>query len=296
MLKFLPVVYHTLFTAAMLVGLSIAASKSSAQSLATELLEANRQTTFSVSQATDNSRPDFIVNQRAIEVIGQGQATAPADIARLEFRFISRAPSQQPPPATVESQSEASSLPGEEPLKPVIDGLIGIKVPEDNIEIQTTSEESPKLLVTIDKPTRDRVQEVVKAVNSTLRNSNSLFIQGIGADYAVKDCQPLERAARRAALKDAQYQGKSIALEMGVKLGEVLYLKVYPIVSPTSVASCGSKVAVPVTAFFTTSETIPPYNPSDLPEIKVRSQIGITYAIEPLGARGRINIFPFPIP
>ena len=97
-------------------------------------------------------------------------------------------------------------------------------------------------------------------------------------------------------MKDAQYQGKSIALEMGVKLGEVLYLKVYPIVSPTSVASCGSKVAVPVTAFFTTSETIPPYNPSDLPEIKVRSQIGITYAIEPLGARGRINIFPFPIP
>lgn len=286
MFKVLSVFFPTLFTVAMFVGLWIDPSKSSAQSLVIDkgkfLGATRRQTTFSVSQATDSSTPPFIIDRRAIEVIGQGQATVSADTARLEFRFISRAPSTPPPVAPAGSEPETPSLPGEELFAPVLNALKEIKVPTERIEIQTISEENPKLLVTIDQPTRDRLQEVVKAVNSSLKNSNSLFIQGIGAEYAVKNCQPLERAARSAALRDAQYQGKSIALEMGVKLAEVLYVRVYPIVSPASVAACGSKVAVSVSAFFTDSEAIPPYNPADLPEVKVRSQISITYAIEPL--------------
>ncbi|MCL1467786.1 SIMPL domain-containing protein [Argonema galeatum] len=290
MSKFLPVVYHTLFTAATIVGLWMGATKnSSAENLVTvkssnfdthQLSSSALEAGFSVSQATDSLTPSLI-NGRAIAVIGQGQATAPADTARLEFRFASRAPAEPPPPAATETPAEeTASLPGEELLKPVVDALVAIKVPKDNITIETSSLENPKLLVKLDKPTRERVQEVVKVASSALQGGDALFIQGIGAEYAVNNCQPLESTARRAALKDAQNQVRGIASEMGVEVGELLLVTVYPIVSPASVSACGSKVAVPTSPFAALSENTPPYNPSAPTEVQVRSQVSVTYAIK----------------
>ncbi|MFB2917991.1 MULTISPECIES: SIMPL domain-containing protein [Aerosakkonema] len=271
MSKFLPGVYHTLFAVATIAALWMGAIKNSnAQSSA-----------FSISQPSNGSTPDSLVNRRAISVIGQGLVTAPADTARLEFRFANRAPVEPPPPATTLTPApENPSLPEEEPLKPVVDALVGVKVPQDNITIETSSLENPKLLVKIDKPTRERVQEVVKVASSALKGSDALFIQGIGAEYAVNDCQPLERTARRIALKDAQSQVSSIALEMGVQVGELLLVTVYPIVSPASVSACGSKIAVSTSPFAGFSDSTPPYNPSAPTEVQVRSQIGVTYAIK----------------
>lgn len=290
MSKFLPGVYHTLFTAATIVGLWIGAPKnSSAENLVIvklskfdthQLSSSGGEAGFSVSQATDSLTPSLI-NRRAIAVIGQGQATAPADTARIEFRFASRAPAEPPPPAATEAPAqESASLPGEELLKPVVDALVAIKVPKDNITIETSSLENPKLLVKLDKPTRERVQEVVKAASSALQGGDALFIQGIGAEYAVKNCQPLESTARRAALKDAQNQVRGIASEMGVEVGELMLVTVYPIVSSASVSACGSKVAVPTSPFAALSENTPPYNPSAPTEVQVRSQVSVTYAIK----------------
>ncbi|MBD3562729.1 SIMPL domain-containing protein, partial [Planktothrix sp. FACHB-1355] len=260
MSKFLPGVYHTLFTAATIAALWMGATKNSSAD----------NSVFSVSQGSNGSTPDSLVSRRAISVIGQGLVTAPADTARLEFRFANRAPVEPPPATSLTPAQEAPSLPGEEPLKPVVDALVGMKVPQDNITIETSSLENPKLLVKIDKPTRERVQEVVKVASSALKGSDALFIQGIGAEYAVNDCQPLERTARRIALKDAQSQVSSIALEMGVQVGELLLVTVYPIVSPASVSACGSKVAVPTSPFAGFSDSTPPYNPSAPTEVQVR--------------------------
>ncbi|HEY9851594.1 MAG TPA: SIMPL domain-containing protein [Leptolyngbyaceae cyanobacterium] len=286
MSKILPKVYHSLLATTIVIGFGINSLKSNSAPIPHFLSPNNIYTrNFSgaaekialrLSQARESITPALSLERRAIAVIGQGQATAPADTALLEFRFASRAPIEPPQP----NATANTSLPGEELLKPVVDSLLAIKVPNENIEIQTSSLENPKLLVKIDKPTRERVQEVVKVANSALQASDSLFMQGIGAEYAVNDCQRLEKVARSAALKDAESQVTSIASEMGVQLGELLLVTVYPIVSPASVSACGSKVAVPVSPLFSSGEGAPPYNPSAIPQVKVQSQISVTYGIK----------------
>ncbi|XWK88998.1 MAG: SIMPL domain-containing protein [Phormidium sp.] len=271
MYRFLTVLSKTLVSAVVVTGLWISASKTS--------LAENPTNKINVSQVTNGVMPQLLINQRAITVIGQGQVRAPADTARLEFRFASRNPLDTPARSTP-SVTEGTVSPAEEPLKPVVDALVSIAVPANNIEIQTSSLENPKLFVNIAKPTRERMQEVVKTANLATETSNQLFIQGISAEYAVNNCQPLESNARRNAIRDAETQVRSVALEMGVQLGELLLVTVYPIVSPPSVSACGTKQAVPLSPFSNINQSIPPYDPSALPEVQVRSQISVTYAIK----------------
>lgn len=275
MYRFLTVLSQTLVPAVVLIGLWISASKTSiAQNPVFVKSEEIARNKINLSQATNVITPQLLINQRAITVIGQGQVTVPADIARLEFRFASRSPldsSTQNTPGTVS--------PGEEVLKPVVDALLAIAVLADNIEIQTNALENPKLFVKILKPTRERMQEVVKTATLATETSQ-LFIQGISAEYAVNNCQPLEINARRNAIKDAETQVRSVALEMRVQLGELLLVTVYPIVSPASVSACGTKQAVPLSPFSNINQSIPPYDPSALPEVQVRSQVSVTYAIQ----------------
>lgn len=275
MYRFLTVLSPTLIFAVVVIGLLISNSKISiAQN--PELVKSQEMPSnkINVSQLTNSITPQILINQRAITVIGQGQASVPADIARLEFRFASRNPlenSNRNTPVTVS--------PAEEPLKPVVDALIAIAVPTDNIEIQTSALENPKLFVKILKPTRERMQEVVKTATLATETSQ-LFIQGISAEYAVNNCQTLESTARRNAIRDAETQVRSVALEMGVQLGELLLVTVDPIVSPASVFGCGTKQAVPLSPFSNINQSIPPYDPSALPEVQVRSQVSVTYSIK----------------
>lgn len=275
MYRFLTVLSPTLISAVVVIGLPISNSKISiAQNPVFVKSQEMPSNKINVSQLTNGITPQILITQRAITVIGQGQVSVPADIARLEFRFASRNPlenSTRNTPVTVS--------PAEEPLKPVVEALIAIAVPTDNIEIQTSALENPKLFVKILKPTRERMQEVVKTATLATETSQ-LFIQGISAEYAVNNCQPLEINARRNAIRDAETQVRSVALEMRVQLGELLLVTVYPIVSPASVFACGTKQAVPLSPFSNINQSIPPYDPSALPEVQVRSQVSVTHAIK----------------
>lgn len=271
---------RTLVSAVVLMGLWISASKSSiAQSSVSIKSQEIPTDKVNVSQVTNGITPQLLINQRAITVIGQGQAIAPADTARLEFRFASRNPLNTSARSTP-SLTEGTVSPAEEPLKPVVDALLAIEVPADNIEIQTSSLENPKLLVKISKPTRERMQEIVKTTNLATETSSQLFIQGISAEYALNNCLPLERTARRNAIRDAETQVRSVALEMSVQLGELLLVTVYPLVSPASVSACGTKQGVPLSPFSNINQSTPPYDPSALPEVQLRSQVSVTYAIK----------------
>lgn len=275
MYRFLTVLLQNLVPTVVLMGLWILASKTSfAQNPVFVKSQEIAPNKINVSQVTNGITPQLLINQRAITVIGQGQESVPADMARLEFRFASRNP----------LDSSSSKIPGtvfppEEVLKPVVDALLAIAVPADNIEIQTNTLENPKLFVKILKPTRERMQEVVKTATLATETSQ-LFIQGISAEYAVNNCQPLETSARRNAIRDAETQVRSVALEMRLQLGELLLVTVYPIVSPASVSACGTKQAVPLSPFSNLNQSIPPYDPSALPEVQVRSQVSVTYAIK----------------
>ena len=226
------------------------------------------------------TEPTPVLTQRAITIVGLGQVAVPADRAILEFRLSSRNSL-----TNSESPGLALGSPVTQPevtLQPVIKALEAIGVTGDRIEIQSSPLEDPKLLVTLLKPGRQQVQQVVATVNQSLNQRSEFFLQSIGAAYTVNNCLPLEQAARRIALADARRQITPLAQELRVQVGEILLVTVQPLQGSAASLSCGSKVGVGVSSsLLTTSEdtNLPPYNPGDLPEVRVRSQISVTYGI-----------------
>lgn len=227
---------------------------------------------------------------RSLTVVGQGQVTAPADTAVMEFRISSREPvggaAGDTPGlsiATVRQFTEAA-------LKPTVDALLKAGVPQRNILIQSSSLQNPKLLVTVEKPTQEGLQQIVLSVDQSLRPSKQLFLQSIGAVYSVNFCDPLERAARRLAIGDAQRQVTALSQDLSVPLGELLSASTAPLNGAPSSTACGSRVGVPVsaaTAFMlpASEKSFPPYDPSELPEVQIRSQVSLTHKIKPIAPK-----------
>ncbi|NJP11358.1 MAG: SIMPL domain-containing protein [Leptolyngbyaceae cyanobacterium RU_5_1] len=232
--------------------------------------------------AADGSIPECVLlaGRRSLTVIGQGQVTAPADTAMLEFAIGDRGSSGS------EADSPGVSLQTtkritENALSPTVNALIAAGVPASNITIQTSPLQNPKLLVQLDKPTQDKVQQVVLTVDQSLASNKQIFLQSISAGYAVNTCEPLQRSARRIALQDAQSQLTTLAQDLKIQPGELLSVTMMPFTASRTAISCGSKVAVPVSPLSLTSEeSTPPYNPSDKPEVQVRSQVSVTHAIK----------------
>ncbi len=220
---------------------------------------------------------EWMTSQRSLTVIGLGQATAPADVALLEFRFGGQMGSESTVPGlSIQTARKAT----EAALQPVVKALTAIGVDARNITIQTNSVQSPKVLVRIDKPIQERLQQVVQTVDQALKGQ-PLFLQSIGAGYAVNSCEALQRSARRIALRDAQGQLKTLAQDVGVQLGELLSVTVLPLEGAPNSVGCGSKVGVPNSVFpITIDDATPPYNPSDQPVVQVRSQVSVTHAIK----------------
>ena len=222
--------------------------------------------------------PQFLLNQRAMTVVGQGLSTAPADTARLELSLGLRLP--------VDPSGGAPMNPSlEELLQPLITVLTASGISRDQIQIQTVQIENPRLFITVNRPTRENLQTLVSQINQSLRQSEALFLQSIGAEYAINNCLFLERRARQAALSDAQTRANNLATDLGVRRGDILLVTEYPILGSSASGACGSKVGVPVSLpFGTASDNLPPYNPAAQTEVQLRSQVSITYIIEDLSA------------
>ena len=283
-IKFLPIVSATI-----ILALLFGASKTGSAEGRVVIDTIERQTVLpstviaqpGINPApVSNGNPQLVVNQRVITIIGQGQVTAPADTARLEFRFIASNIAQAPI-AGLKLPSDSEEQGTQLALKPVVDALVAIKVNEKDIQIRANSIETPQVIVKLSKPTQERIEQVVAQVSKASRNSNNqVIVQSIGAAYAVNNCQPLEREARKIALGDARNQINSFAQDLGVKLGDVLSVTVFPSTGSPSASGCGTKVGVPVSPFALSSETVPPYDPSVPPQVEVRSQVSVTYGIQ----------------
>jgi uncharacterized protein YggE len=232
-------------------------------------------------QAPRNSCAATVLERRSLTVVGLGQVTVPADIALLEFRFGSREalnPAESTPGLSIQTARKNT----EAALQPAIKALTAAGVPSRNITAQTSSLQSPALLVRVDKPTQKGLQTIVLAVDQASKSSQSLFLQSIGAGYAVNSCQVVQRSARRIALRDAREQLTSLAQEVGVQLGELLSVTVLPLEGSPNSTGCGSKVGVPnMSVPIAIDDATPPYNPSDQPTVQVRSQVSVTHAIKP---------------
>jgi hypothetical protein len=79
-------------------------------------------------------------------------------------------------------------------------------------------------------------------------------------------------------LRPNEYGGSYIS----VQLGELLSVTVLPLQGSSNSTGCGSKVGVPnMPVSIVIDDATPPYNPSDPPEVQVRSQVSVTHAIKP---------------
>jgi uncharacterized protein YggE len=233
----------------------------------------------SVAQLTYPANP-LGNTPRNITVLGQGQVAAPADRARLEIQMISRNPfgvdAQVPNQLAIGNQALQPSV-----LQPVVTALQAIGVPAEAITVQVTSSESAEVIVLLEKPTRPRVQQVVLTASSAAQKTNRLDVQSVGAEYAVRNCRPLENASRRAALSDAQQRLQALAATVEVRLGNVLQITEFPVTgSPSAFSQCGSKAGAPASPLSPPSTGAPPYDPAAPTEVRVISQISVTYAIE----------------
>ena len=235
-------------------------------------------------------------DRHSLMVIGQGVVRVPADTADIELVFSSKGsndqletqPSSLPETRRISSptlllnyKTAAESLPSRKSLtkatlQPVVNSLVAKGINADKIQVQistNSSENNAKILVRLEKPTRERVQEIVGTANKATSEIENLSVNSVGVEYAVNDCQALQSSVYQSAMKDAQSRAQALATAMGVQLGtpsvaEPFYTLLYP--------SCSSKTGVPLPSFasFLLSSA---YNPDAPAEVEMKKDIFVTY-------------------
>jgi len=177
-----------------------------------------------------------VSNPRALRVTGRGQASEPANSARLVFKFSNNDSLESQPEGTLSYSKVAQETLSKDSLKPVVDALVAIGVPADAIQVKIIKPRSSALpfpfpstgtaggaeiAVTIEQPTRDRLDQVVTTASLAASKNKNFSISSVGVQYSSKDCQALERAAYQAAVQDALNRAKAIAEAMGARMSNV---------------------------------------------------------------------------
>ncbi len=223
-----------------------------------------------------------VSEQNAIMVIGQGQVSTPADMARVVFVFSSNDPSEFPEEGSPSKPAQKAVPITKELLKPIVDALVTIGLSANDIELYVNTQSSSfplnqggsQVLVELEKPTRERVQQVV-TVASTAASNNKLFPQSVDVQYTLNDCSSLETKAYLAAINDAENRAKALAAAIGVQVRDTPSVAEEPfgrLISP-----CNSKVNLPSFPFggFASS-----YDPSAPAEVQVWRNVFVTYTIK----------------
>ncbi|NJN88092.1 MAG: SIMPL domain-containing protein [Leptolyngbyaceae cyanobacterium SL_7_1] len=211
-----------------------------------------------------------------ISVLGNGQASAPADYAGIQMVFgagdLYPNPETPTPPAPLR----------EADLQPLVEALTALNIPADNIEVYLSASPgfppetavSPRLQVQLDNPTHSSIQRVIEAVRQLDQENDRFNLQQFGVWYSLNDCRPLEEAARRSAIEDVQIKSQSIAAAAGMELGELVALSggdVYPplyggYACPASPTSYIDPYSVP-----------PPYTPFVPVEVRLTGTVTAVY-------------------
>jgi hypothetical protein len=221
-------------------------------------------------------------------VQGQGKATAPADTARIEFLFGNQY-SEEPEGKTPKPPKPLTQA----SLKPIVDALVAVGVPATAIEINTNPSNSPafpfpisategavQMVVRLEKPTRDRVQQIVKVAGDEKIFKGKFSLQNTNVEYAINDCPALERAAYAAAVNNARSRATALSEALGVKIADVPSIaessfSLFNFFSASS-SACGSAGNTPVFPF---SAFKKPFNPATPAEVEVKKDIFVTYTI-----------------
>lgn len=192
----------------------------------------------------------------SLKVIGQGEAVMAADLARLTFSFSTEDPSSydegfeepeeaptsalqpsalQPSalrpsalrpsalqPSAIAQLSPDSDFPKpltRERLKPALAALKKAGVMEQQITVEIAEGSSlGTVQVRLEKPTGDRIDQLVDAVQQALDNNTQVFFSDFQQRFELRDCQPLEVKAYQGAIANARRRAEAMAKALGVSL------------------------------------------------------------------------------
>jgi uncharacterized protein YggE len=172
-------------------------------------------------------------DQQAFRVVGKGRASGPADTARIAFKFGSSA-LESAPDAVLSQFEVVQAVLTRENLQPIVDALVAIGVPTDAIDVKITeaqpsvlpfpfpstgTEGSAGIVVRLEQPTRDRIEQIVTVTTEAAGKNEVLIVGSVGIEYSVNDCQALEKAAYQAAVNDALNRARAIAEPLGADIG-----------------------------------------------------------------------------
>jgi len=293
------IAFRSLVLAAMVSGLWTATTSTSrAENLADSAMQKELAATGIKGTAKEPTRNPLMAqlfyppvsDRQGVMVQGQGKASAPADTARIEFLFTNMTePSEDPEGQTPSKPPKPIT---QATIRPVIDGIVALGVPASAIEVNTnptdtqafpfpipTSEGAVQLLVRLEKPTRDRVQQIVKVAGDQQNLNSNVSLQSMNVQYNVNDCPALEKAAYAAAVNDARSRARALSEALGVKIADV------PSIAESSFSlfnffgSSGSSCGSTNTPIFPFSVLQRPYDPNAPAEVEVKKDIFVTYTV-----------------
>ncbi|MBD2070950.1 SIMPL domain-containing protein [Leptolyngbya sp. FACHB-671] len=243
--------------------------------------------------------PPVNEDQQALMVLGQGEASAPADIAEVEFSFTNYDPyavpeeglllfndtSAQAPPSL-----QAQATPGDPPtltetqLQPVVDALVAAGIPSESIEVSIVpgspnvypyTTDRGSVSFDLDAPSQEQIKQAVDGVNEAIADSEEIFLQNLSVQYSVNDCTELEQDVYQDAISDARNRATAIATAMGVELAAVPSVAESPFnfFSP----ACGSTAQPSPYNPFGLGASY--YDPEAPAEVLVRRDIFVTFPI-----------------
>lgn len=241
--------------------------------------------------------------QAAIKVLGQGQVSLPADVAKLEFQVSGSSapaapetPEAENPDSTSPETPEASTpeaptlVLGKEDVAPIVNALKAAGVAQSAIEVLIEegsgnsfpfpfpgSDAGAKIRVRVANPTRDRLQQIVKAANSAASKSETLSISKVNVQYITTDCGKLTQAAYTAAVQDAQKRATAIATAMGVRLSgapSVAESSLYDLFVPL----CTENSELP--SFLPFGDLSSAYEPDAPPQVQLRRDLFMSFPVQ----------------
>lgn len=236
---------------------------------------------------------DLIV-PAGITTTGYGEASAPADSARVEFLILSEDVFFGGPPLAPQVEATPGAM-ARDTVAPIVEALEGNDAVESvEVDIPLITElysQSPlaRIEVSVLDPDLEGLSSLVNDATQAAAGER-LLVGYVGAQFETSDCATLERAAREAAVADARTRAGIQAELLEVTLGEVvaaadvdlsgLAALVYALpVEPAS--NCDPVAPASSAGQYSPGASLPRFDPtSDSGEIDVSRQLRVTFAID----------------
>lgn len=272
-----------------LVGAIVVVLAIAGLALLSEAFASGGQTVYLANiEPGDNGFP----TQPSIVVTGLGSAAAPAEQAVIQLLIVRAAPyssdfvSDKPVPTAAPGAVSTGSL------APVVAAIEDTGVEEAAIRVvsspslisvcsNSTNCSAVRIEVIVDKPSLDGLNAIIDAAGEAAGHQ-SLTVQDVGVGYRVADCHALRDLARASAATDARARADAQAVVLGVVLGKLVVSTEVAPAEPEDANGCAPLRGTNSDAWWTPGSvglTTPAFDPQIAPQVVVRFQMSLAYAI-----------------